>query len=240
MVRVLFKGVYQEVVVDDRFPVNAETGKLLGAQPAGGIEIWVMVLEKCWAKLHGSYDAIDGGLPNEVLHAFSGAPTKHFPVANYRKDLDGLFNRMLEADRRDEIICCGTEPENWEGKLSKVGLVGGHAYTVIAVYDSPVRMIKVRNPWGGVEWKGTASDGDTQFWSKIETEDQFNLGYTNKDDGVFFMLWEDFDKFFVIIDICQIDDNANYFYKELTFKSCEPHYFDFYTTQGNLTLLMAQ
>ena len=32
------------------------------------------------------------------------------------------------------------------------------------------------------------------------------------------MLWQDFDKFFVIIDICHIEDNANYFYKELCFK----------------------
>ena len=59
MARVLFKGVYQEVVVDDYFPCNAR-GHLLGSQPAGKTEIWVMILEKCWAKLHGSYDAIDG------------------------------------------------------------------------------------------------------------------------------------------------------------------------------------
>lgn len=32
-------------------------------------------MEKAWAKIHGSYGAIVGGLPNEVLHAFSGAPT---------------------------------------------------------------------------------------------------------------------------------------------------------------------
>ena len=33
-----------------------------------------MILEKCWAKLYGSYEAIDGGLPKDVLHAFSAAP----------------------------------------------------------------------------------------------------------------------------------------------------------------------
>ena len=61
MARVLFKGVYQEVVVDDYFPCS-EQGVLLGAQPAGGKEIWVMVIEKAWAKLHGSYEIIDGRL----------------------------------------------------------------------------------------------------------------------------------------------------------------------------------
>lgn len=47
-----------------------------------------MILEKAWAKLHGSYGAIVGkifiliigGLPNEVLHAFSGAPTFYHSV----------------------------------------------------------------------------------------------------------------------------------------------------------------
>ena len=79
-------------------------------------------------------------------------------------------------------------------------------------------MLKIRNPWGNVEWKGTASDCDSNFWGQVSPEDKLNLGYTNKDDGTFFMLWQDFDKFFIIIDICHIEDNANYFYKELCFK----------------------
>ena len=54
------------------------------------------------------------------------------------------------------------------------------------------------------------------------------------------MLWQDFDKFFVIVDICHIDDNANYFYKELCFKQGKANYFDFSTTGGNLTLALSQ
>lgn len=63
MARILHKGVLKEVVVDDYFPVSKKDGKLMGANPAGGNEIWVMILEKCWAKLYGSYEAIDGNLP---------------------------------------------------------------------------------------------------------------------------------------------------------------------------------
>jgi hypothetical protein len=29
------------------------------SKPAGGSQIWVMILEKCWAKLNGSYAAIE-------------------------------------------------------------------------------------------------------------------------------------------------------------------------------------
>ena len=50
-----------------------------------------------------------GGLPNEALHAFSAAPTNNYSVASYRNNMDGLFQKMLEADQKDEIVCCGTQ-----------------------------------------------------------------------------------------------------------------------------------
>lgn len=62
MARVLHRGVLMEVMVDDYFPVSKKDGRPVGANPAGGNEIWVMILEKCWAKLYGSYEAIDGML----------------------------------------------------------------------------------------------------------------------------------------------------------------------------------
>ena len=61
-----------------------------------------------------------------------------------------------------------------EAKLS-VGLVKGHAYSVTDVKKIPLKgtcnslfnflnrdkilMIRLRNPWGGVEWRGPWSDG---------------------------------------------------------------------------------
>jgi len=36
MARVLHKGIFQEVVVDDYFPVSKKTGRLVTANPAGG------------------------------------------------------------------------------------------------------------------------------------------------------------------------------------------------------------
>ena len=78
-------------------------------------------------------------------------------------------------------------------------------------------MLKIRNPWGSMQWKGTASDNDKKFWGQISEQDKFNLNFTNEDDGTFFMLWQDFDNFFVVVDICHLDDNANYFYKEAQF-----------------------
>lgn len=37
----------------------------------------------------------------------------------------------------------------------------------MGVYDQPMRLVKVRNPWGKREWNGRASEQDKNFWSKI-------------------------------------------------------------------------
>jgi hypothetical protein len=39
--------------------------------------VWVLLLEKAWAKLHNSYDNIEGGLVTEVLHDLTGAPVEN-------------------------------------------------------------------------------------------------------------------------------------------------------------------
>lgn len=54
MARVMYRGVLHEVVVDDYIPVNTKN-KPVFAKPSGEREVWVLILEKCWAKLHKNY-----------------------------------------------------------------------------------------------------------------------------------------------------------------------------------------
>lgn len=53
-----------------------------------------------------------------------------------------------------------------------------------------------------------------QFWNQMNPIDKDKLGQKFENDGIFFMLWQDFVRYFAMIDICQINDNANYFYYE--------------------------
>ena len=43
---------------------------------------------------------------------------------------------------------------------SAMGLVGGHAYSLIHTYvlSNGVRLVMVRNPWGSYEWTGAYGD----------------------------------------------------------------------------------
>ena len=71
----------------------------------------------------------------------------------------------------------------------------------------------MRNPWGEMEWTGGASDSDRNFWNKLSKTDRMRLDHTSTaDDGVFFMFWEEFLEYFQLVDLCKIDERANYYY----------------------------
>jgi hypothetical protein len=56
MARLMLSGTYREVVVDDFVPCDQQ-GNPLFVSPINKEEIWLMILYKCFAKLHGSYAA---------------------------------------------------------------------------------------------------------------------------------------------------------------------------------------
>ncbi len=62
-------GGWRTIIVDDRFPC-VKNGR--GWQPLfarwgrAGKESWAMLIEKAFAKLHGSYSAIAGGLTDSI------------------------------------------------------------------------------------------------------------------------------------------------------------------------------
>ena len=71
-----------------------------------------MLIEKAWAKLHGCYAHIDGGLAREPLHDLTGAPARTYrpkvgasgnnPVNHY------IWERIKDGELRDHAMCAGT------------------------------------------------------------------------------------------------------------------------------------
>jgi hypothetical protein len=67
-----------------------------------------------------------------------------------------------------------------------------HAYSLLSVFDielngSPVRLMKVKNPWGNGAW----SD-NSQEWKDANDDLKKELDFTNADDGIFFISFEDY------------------------------------------------
>ena len=78
-VQLYINGERRTVVVDDYFPYDSETETWAFSQPSRVdntrlSEIWVLVLEKAWAKVFGSYQRIEGGSAGEALYPLTGSP----------------------------------------------------------------------------------------------------------------------------------------------------------------------
>ena len=65
------------VTVDGLLPCiqNKWGEKRLTFTAANGSELWVLLLEKVWAKVHGDYCRIIEGLPHETMRDITGAPS---------------------------------------------------------------------------------------------------------------------------------------------------------------------
>ena len=81
------------MVVDDYFPYNEESENWACSRSNGDREIWVLLLEKAWAKIHGSYQRIEGGTTDDPLTALTGAPTKTY-IHTQVKDQETLWKNV--------------------------------------------------------------------------------------------------------------------------------------------------
>ena len=176
-------------------------------------ELWVMLLEKAWAKLYGSYKQIEAGFAEEPLHDLTGAPIKHlFP----RQKFEESWEYLLKASELEYAMVASSNPGS-DSQTSKAGIVQGHAYTflnatLLDTGEGEERVVQLRNPWGSGEFKGKWSDS-YHGWKKISEPERKRIDFdSNRDDGIFFMTYEDFVKEFSSMTVAEINDNASYVY----------------------------
>ena len=100
------------VVVDDFLPVINGTTQLAFAR-SNKNELWVSLLEKGWAKLHKSYNATSGGIPDFAANHLSGVPSKAFRHEEH-KDLNELWKILKSAGHRNFIIIASSLGEGEE------------------------------------------------------------------------------------------------------------------------------
>jgi calpain-15 len=108
-------GVRHIVTIDDYFPCSV-TGGPIFSRSSEPTELWVMILEKAYAKLHGSYYTLRGGFALEVLMDLTGAPGECFYTddATYRRAVaDGeMFDQLVKRFKKGFILsatCPGEE-----------------------------------------------------------------------------------------------------------------------------------
>ncbi|XP_059197909.1 calpain-9 [Centropristis striata] len=197
-----------DVVVDDRLP--SVRNKLILLHSASNNEFWSALLEKAYAKLHGSYESLKGGSTMEAMEDFTGGVGE---VYETKKAPDNLFGIMKKALDRGSMMGCSidiTSSAESEAKTSS-GLVKGHAYSItgmeeVTVRGRKVQLIRVRNPWGQVEWNGPWSDKSRE-WNYVDAADK-NRILQNSDDGEFWMEFDDFKQNYDKVEICNMTPDA--------------------------------
>ncbi|GFO35617.1 calpain-a [Plakobranchus ocellatus] len=207
------QGEWLEVVVDDRLPTY--NNKLVFLHSTERNEFWSALLEKAYAKLQGSYEALKGGQTSEAMVDFTGGVAETFDLKKAPRD---LLNIMLKAISKGSLMGCSIEasPNEIEAKLSN-GLIKGHAYSVTAVklvdiqtrgLSREIPMVRVRNPWGNErEWNGRWSD-KSQEWKMVPDNERRELGLTFEDDGEFWMMYQDFVSNFERLEICNLGPDS--------------------------------
>ena len=165
MVRLFINGTETPVIVDDHLPVRKSDGQPAFATCRDG-ELWVSLLEKAWAKLHGTYARIEGGLPCFAASHIMGVPSESYKHCELDSPED-FFDMLQSADARNFTMMASSHGQG-ENRNDE-GVITGHAYSLISIHEfqhkgREVKLLKLRNPWGHGEWQGDWSD-NSPLWT---------------------------------------------------------------------------
>ncbi|KAK7504434.1 hypothetical protein BaRGS_00004300, partial [Batillaria attramentaria] len=190
-------GKWEDVFVDDFLPV-VYNDVIWGARnKVDENEMWVSLIEKAFAKYHGSYNAASGGHPGDSYMNLTGGVSENIEHKEV-KDNDEFYARIKNAINSGSQVISSV-PGKFEGVQ---GLLGNHAYSMSGTATvKGEKLLRLRNPWGdGTEWKGRWSDGHYN-WRGVSPNE---VPHADKDDGEFWISFNDFLELFNETTICSL------------------------------------
>ncbi|XP_055030718.2 calpain-12 [Misgurnus anguillicaudatus] len=203
-------GEWVEVVVDDKLPVRE--GRLLFSYSRTSNEFWSALVEKAYAKLTGSYGSLKGGIISEGMEDFTGGIAYSLPVSSRTPRV--LWKAITAALARDSLISCFIHATNVKdiGTVTPDGLIKGHAYAItdtnkVQRQSDEVLLLRVRNPWGFVEYCGPWSD-KCKDWDSIDGAQKTRLQLAKVEDGEFWIAIEDFCRLYNTVEMCSVNPDS--------------------------------
>jgi hypothetical protein len=194
-----FDWIY--VIVDERIPVKKGTKDPVFGHCPDTDEMWVQLIEKAYAKLHGNYGNLISGYIDEGVQELTGLQPMKLLIRNetsgvfpheqvkmlvQKHDPDGIRTTpdgalfFLMEDSVDDgcLLGCSIKGYGKTGEAlidgAKCGLIMDHAYAIQdVIFDDknykdkvtgePLKLLRLRNPWGKVEWNGAWSSNSKEM-----------------------------------------------------------------------------
>jgi hypothetical protein len=148
---------------------------------------------QAYAKLYGSYAALEGGFIDVALCAAvpgSVGSIIQLDESAVRDDIrsGSLWRRLLQGAASGYLLGAAS-PGTSDSDISPDGIVQRHAYSLLAVREASDargthQLLKLKNPWARTEWKGKWADTDRDSWSKRMRTLLEHDPETSGDDGI--------------------------------------------------------
>jgi len=203
-VRLCLGGRWRGVLVDDRLPCigGGRYYTQLACCVTHRLQLWASLIEKAFAKVCGSYEALVGGEAGEALSVLTGWPCTM--IRFNRADFDPEIFWATLASSRDAgfLMTCST------CDIKSSCLEPFHVSSLMDVYEvshgkGRARLLKIRNQQEKekTKWQGAWSDTCPNWTPQLRRQLGCPEGGT---PGVYFMALGDFLQQFAHCTICRV------------------------------------
>ena len=201
-------GQFKILILDDYFPIIKGSNLLRFAKPVKN-EIWLLLLEKAFAKLNGGYGSLFSCNISHVIQAFTGFPIERL-----------FFYDLLDIEDLEDIIRINksTNIINLCPKKNiseEIGLIPGRAYLVEDIFDirnnddegkeECLKVLKIENIFESDKYKGEWSKTGQYFTENVKDI----VNYDPNDNSHIYMSIEFAFKYFEKIEIIYPNFDTN-------------------------------
>ncbi|TNV84052.1 hypothetical protein FGO68_gene9535 [Halteria grandinella] len=197
-VYIFVNGERQIITVDDYVPCRFNNVEWVPAfaSPTSGRPlnvIWPIILEKAWAKVHGTYEQTISGSSKDAVLSLAGAPSVQINHEKVEGGEFALWEKIKEAQGKKFILSCSTSTK--EGQT-------GHCYSLIETIElytkagKLVILLRLMNPWGPPD---PSSKTSHRLEDDVKLDDDVlsvNPSMSSLGDGSFWIDFTQFQKFF--------------------------------------------
>lgn len=195
-------GAWRLIILDHFIPCGENSGPCYARTKHN--ELWVMLLEKAYAKTYKGYKKIILGFAGDALKDLTGAPSEYIDL----EDEKTSWVRLMEAKKNNFVLCASTKTKD---ELES-NLISKHNYAILAVKEVNKKefWLKLQNPLQNFSWKSSCK-------MTPEVEKSLEINQNDDKNGIFWINFHDFRQNFEVVTCNKI--HSDYFYSYLQNRS---------------------